>query len=378
MPRPRQVALLIETSNAYARGLLRGVVGYARQHDPWVFLLAEHGRGEVTRSELVGWNGHGVIARVENRRVADIVRGYEKPVVDVSAARLLPGLPMVETDDTAIAQAAADHLLSRGFKTFGYCGDDRFNWSILRGTAFAAAVTKLGFPCSLGPGPRAGSDSLAAWVRGLDKPVGIMACYDIRGREVLDACRRTGAAVPDEVAVVGVDDDELLCELADPPLTSVIPDARRAGWVAAEVLAAAMSRKSVAPKTWLIPPLGVTTRRSTDTLAVSDPDMALAMRLIRDRACDGLTVSDIVAAVSVSRRVLETRFAREFGRTPHEEILRVRLEQAKKLLLLDPTGLESIARKSGFGSGAYLSAVFKRELNVTPGSYRASVRSGGV
>jgi LacI family transcriptional regulator len=370
MPRTKHVALLIETSNAYARGLLRGVVGYARGHGPWAFRLAEHGRGEATRADLAGWKGDGIIARVENRRIAEVVTECGTPAVDVSAARLLPHLPWVETDDVAIARTAADHLIGRGFKTFGYCGDDRFNWSRWRRDAFAEAVAAVGGACEFGPGPRAGADALADWVRGLPKPVGVMACYDIRGRELLDACQRAGAAVPDEVAVVGVDDDELLCELANPPLSSVIPDSRRAGWVAAEILAAAMAGRTQKPTAHLVPPLGVTTRRSTDTLAVADPDLATVMRLIRDRACEGLGVSDLVAAVSVSRRVLESRFAREFGRTPHEEILRVRLDRAKSLLRQSSTGLDAVARRAGFRSGEYLSAVFKRELGTTPGAFR--------
>lgn len=374
MPRPKQVALLIETSNAYARGLLRGVVGYSRRHGPWAFRLVEHGRGEVGRGELAGWAGHGVIARVENRRVAEVVRECGKPAVDVSAARLLPDLPWVETDDLAIARAAADHLIARGLTRFGYCGDDRFNWSRLRGSAFRDIVAAAGFPCETGPGPRAGPDALAGWVRALAKPVGIMACYDIRGREVLDACRRARVAVPDDAAVIGVDDDDLLCELADPPLSSVIPDAHRAGWVAAETLARGMAGRVVRPTARLVPPLGVTTRRSTDTLAVADPDLARVMRLIRDRACDGLTVADLVSAVSLSRRVLETRFATAFGRTPHAEILRVRLDRAKRLLVERTDGLDAVARQTGFGSGEYLSAVFRREVGEPPGAYRTNRR----
>ncbi|MBA4065378.1 MAG: XylR family transcriptional regulator [Isosphaera sp.] len=343
-------------------------MGYARRHGPWTFTLTEHGRGEVRRNELAGWAGDGAIARVENRRVAAALRGFGRPVVDVSAARLLPAVPWVETDDAAIARAAADHLRGRGFRHFGYCGDGRFNWSRWRRAAFREYLAASGLGCSDAPDR---ADALAGWVRGLPKPAGVFACYDIRGREVLDACRRAGVRVPDEVAVVGVDDDELLCELSDPPLSSVVPDAARAGWVAAELLDALMAGREVAAVEHPIPPRGVTTRRSTDTLAVDDPDLAAALRYIREHACDGIGVGEVVAEVAVSRRALEGRFRRALGRTPHAEIARVRLERARELLGRGGLTLEAVARRSGFGHGEYLSTVFRREFGMTPGEYRA-------
>jgi LacI family transcriptional regulator len=371
MTSPKQVALLIETSNAYARGLLRGVMAYVHAHQPWVMRLAEHGRGEVSPTELSDWHGHGVIARVENPRVAEVVRSCGRPAVDLSAARLLPELPWVETNDAAVARLAADHLLERGLKHFGYCGDNRFNWSRWRAEHFERHLTEAGHACHAGPSPRRGGDELAEWVRSLPKPAGVMACYDIRAREVLAACRQTGVAVPDEVAVIGVDDDELLCELCDPPLSSVLPNTRQTGWVAAELLDEWMAGRPARAEAHLIPPLRVTTRRSTDMLAVEDPDLAAAVRFIRENACAGIGVADVVAQVALSRRVLEARFQKVLGRTPHAEILRVRLERVKVLLTRGEWSLDTIARHTGFRHGEYLSAAFKRELGETPGQFRA-------
>jgi LacI family transcriptional regulator, galactose operon repressor len=364
----KQVALLIETSNAYGRGLLRGIMAYVREHEPWAFRLTEHGRGEVGRNELAGWKGHGAIARIENERVAAAVRQFRRPVVDVSAARLMPELPWVETDDEAIARAAADHLLARGLRHFGYCGVDRFNWSRWRREAFRRYLAAAGLACS--DGPAEGTRGLAEWVRALPKPAGVFACYDVRGREVLDACRQSEVEVPDQVAVVGVDDDELLCELSDPPLSSVVPDTRRAGWVAAELLSGWMAGRRPRRAGHRIPPLGVTTRRSTDMLAVEDPELAAALRFIADHACRGITVQDVLNQVPLSRRVLESRFQRVLGRTPHDEILRAQLERAKQLLVQRHLTLAAVAHQAGFRSGEYLGAVFKRELGLTPGEYR--------
>ena len=365
----KQVALLIETSNAYARGILRGVMAYVREHRPWSLRLTEHGRGEVGRGELAEWQGHGIIARIENQKIASTLRDFRRPVVDVSAARLLPKLPWVETDDAAIAKAAAEHLLARGLANFGFYGDDRFNWSRWRQAAFHEHIAAAGLTCRDAPQDR-GSRRLAVWVRELPKPAGVMACYDIRGRELIDACRAAEVEIPDEVAVIGVDDDELLCELSDPPLTSVIPDVRRTGWVAAEILDAWMSGSRPADLGHPIPPLGITTRRSTDTLAIEDPDLATAVRFIREHACDGISVADVVGKLPLSRRVLESRFERVLGRSPHAEILRVRLERVKQLLTQPGWTLDAIAHRTGFRHGEYLSAVFKRETNLTPGAYR--------
>jgi len=368
----KQVALLIETSNAYARGLLRGVMAYVREHEPWALRLTEHGRGEVSRNELAEWKGDGIIARIENRRIAKTLRGCRCPVVDVSAARLLPKLPWVETDDEAIAKAAADHLLQRGLRNFGYLGDDRFNWSRWRRAAFHRYLDQLGFACH--DAPRRGVSKLADWVRGLPKPAGVMACYDIRGRELIDACRQAEVEIPDQIAVIGVDDDELLCELSDPPLSSVVPDVRRTGWVAAELLDGWMSGSRPRVLGHPIAPLGITTRRSTDTLAVEDADVALAVRFIREHACGGITVEEVVDRVPLSRRVLESRFHRLLGHSPHAEILRVRLQRAKELLTQAGWTLDAIARRSGFRHGEYLSAVFQREFGLTPGAYRRQHR----
>jgi LacI family transcriptional regulator len=371
----KQVALLIETSNAYGRGLLRGIMAYVREHEPWAFRLTEHGRGEVGRNELAGWQGHGAIARVENEKIAAALGPFKRPVVDVSAARLLPKLPWVETDDEAIARAAADHLLARGLRNFGFCGDDRFNWSRWRRQAFHRYLAGSGLGSS--DGPARGTAGLADWVRALPKPAGVFACYDIRGREVLDACRVAEVDVPHQVAVIGVDDDELLCELSDPPLSSVIPDTRRTGWVAAELLDGWMAGRPPRPAAHRIPPLGVTTRRSTDMLAVEDPELAAALRFIGEHACHGITVHDVLGRVALSRRVFESRFQRVLGRSPHEEILRVQLERAKQLLVQRHLTLAAVAHQSGFRNGEYLGTVFKRAFGLTPGQYRKLHRSHG-
>lgn len=377
----KQVALLIETSNAYARGLLRGVVAYLREHEPWSLHLAEHGRGDRPPGWLATWRGDGILARIETPAMARALRPLRVPIVDVSAARLLPALPWFETDDAAIAQTAFEHLLDRGYQRFGYCGDARFNWSNWRGEHFQRAVAAEGTECHLyqpahrfKPDDAAQGDDLVRWLRKLPKPIGVMACYDLRGRQLLDACRRARIAVPDEVAVIGVDNDEVLCELSHPPLTSVIPNTHRTGYEAAALLDELMAGRKLRTETRLVPPVGVAARQSTSALAIEDRPTALAVRHIREHACQGINVADVLKAVPQSRRLMESRFRRLLGRTPHEEILRVQLERVKRLLVETDLPLAQIAERAGFAHVEYLSVVFKRETGIPPSAYRRANR----
>lgn len=376
----RKVALLIETSNAYARGMLQGIVAYLRERGAWSVHLAEHGRGDTPPLWLARWDGDGVIARIENRAIAQALAGLKMPIVDVSAARLLPKLPWFETDDEAIARLAAQHFMERGFKNFAFCGNPGFDWSNWRGGYFEKIVRTAGFPIFTYQPPAGDTDEetevdhIGHWVASLPKPAGIMACYDFRGRQVLDACRRLGIAVPDEVAVIGVDNDELLCNLSDPPMSSVVPNAHRTGYSAAELLDRLMAGEKPRAEAHFIEPLGVATRQSTDALAIEDANLVRAIRFIRARACEGISVKDVLRAAPQSRRILESRFKKLVGRTPHEEILRVQLDRAKMLLAETELPMAQIAERAGFAHVEYFSAVFKREVGSPPSRYRAENR----
>ena len=381
----KRVALLIESSNAYGRGLLLGVVTYARAHRPWSCDFVEQGRRDTPPKWLGYWDRDGIIARIENRRIAAAIARSGLPTVDISAARLVPELPWVETNDAAIAQLAAEHLLGSGVRHFGFCGDARFNWSKWRGEQFVSAVKEAGYECAVYQPKELNQTRveeqiarIAAWLRSLPKPVGIMACYDIRAQQVLAACREAHVPVPDDVAVIGVDNDELLCELCAPPLSSVQCNQQFAGYEAARLLDRMMSGQRVAPTAHLIDPLRVVVRQSSNVLAVHDADVARAMQFIREQACKGIDVSDVLREVPVSRRVLEERFRRLLGSSPHEEIVRARLERVKQLLIDTNLTLAQIARQTGFEHAEYLSVAFKREIKTLPGRFRRSARMGAA
>jgi LacI family transcriptional regulator len=383
MPDRPHVALLIETSNSYARGLLRGVHRYLREHRAWTIDMLEQGRGAIPPAHLARWRGDGIIARIENRGIAEVVRQAGLPTIDLSAARLLLELPMVETDNEAIVRLAVRHLVAAGFKHFAFCGDNRFAWSHVRRTWFERIVSEAGHTASSYPENRKPRTtavrgvsweqeraSLAKWLEGLPKPVGIMACYDQCGWQVLEVCRGIGLGVPDEVAVIGVDNDELLCELAQPSLTSVVPDTDHTGYVAAELLGKWMAGERVESKEYLIEPLGIAARQSTDVLAGADPEIARAMRFIRDHACDGIKVQAVVDEMAVSRRVLEHRFRRLLGHTPHDEILRVQIQRVSQLLAETDLPLAIIAERTGFKHAEYMSVAFKRQTGLSPRQFR--------
>ena len=379
--RTRHVALLVETSNAYGRGLLLGVRNYLVAHPGWSIYLGEHGRHDTDLSWLDSWRGDGVIARIENEPAAEHVRRLGVPAVDLSAARLAPEFPGVETDDDEIARWAVEHFAERGIRNFAYCGDSRFAWSVNRGARFAAHAaerTSSAHEFRIEPSGTLASDRIrmAEWLRSLPKPVGILACYDIAGQEVLEACRIAQLDVPDSVAVIGVDNDELMCNLTSPPLSSIQSDAVGAGFLAASLLERMMAGESLPPELQLMEPLRVVTRQSSDLRSVGDPLVAKAMQLIRDRVDEGVSVATVQRAVGLSRRSLDYRFLNTLGRTAHEEITRLRMERLAELLLETDWTLTQLAAHLNFSHSEYMGVAFKKFTGRSPGEYRRANRVG--
>jgi LacI family transcriptional regulator len=377
----RKVALLVETSNSYAREVLHGIRAWLREHEPWAIRFSENSRGAGLPPWLRRWKGDGIIARVENPAIARGLKATGLPVVDVSAALVTPVFPRVATDSRAAMALAAEHFLERGFRNFGFCGDPRFLWAARRGEFFAAHLHGAGFGCDrFAPPTRATAEAqvqaIARWLRRLPLPTAVLACYDVRGQQVLEACQLAGLAVPEEVAVLGVHNDELLCDLSDPPLSSVIPNARRAGYEAAALLARLMAGEPLPPTVTLIAPLGVATRQSTDVVAVPDARLSAAVRFIRAHAGEAIDVGDVLRHVPMSRTLLERKFKRWLGHTPHEHILRTRLGRVKELLVSTDLPIGAIAERTGFAHSEYLSVAFRRLTGQPPGAFRTRHRAG--
>lgn len=388
MAQMRHVALLIETSRSFGRGLLRGVARYNREHGPWSIYLRPHGLGDPPPRWLKGWQGDGIIARINDRRMADTVGATGVPAVDLRGAVAGVKLPYIGVDNKAVAKLALGHLLDRGFSQFAFCGVPRGSdhSADARCDHFIKQVEEGGYPCEQfeTAGGRSGSDAwekeqekIADWIASLPKPIGIFTCFDDRGQQVIDACRRINISVPDDVAVISCDNDDLLCNLATPPMTSIDINPERIGFEAAALLDKMMGGEPAPTKAIHIEPGRIVTRQSTDVLAIDDRQVATAVRYIRDHACEGITVSDVVDNTGISRSSLERRFKKLFGHSPKEHILRVQFDRARVLLIESDIPVSKVADRVGFAYTKYFIEVFNKRMGCSPGAYRKRLRKWG-
>jgi LacI family transcriptional regulator len=379
----RRVAVLIESSRAYGRGLLRGVGRYNREHGHWSIYLQPHGLDHPPPPWLKRWRGDGVLVRISDRRMLSAVLSTGLPTVDLRGLVSGLGVPFIGVDNRAVAELAAEHLLDRGLRQFGFCGPDTGTHLHMdeRREHFVSRIALAGQMVHVYEATSSRSVSwdreqkqLAAWLSRLPKPVGIMACHDDRGLQVLDACQAVGVSVPDDVAIISVDDDELLCSMFTPQLSSIDVNPERIGYEAAVLLDQMMRGEAVPLDPVLLPPRGVVLRQSTDTLAVEDPEIVAVLRYIRSHAHEGLLVDDLLAQIPFSRSVLERRFRALVGRSPKAEISRVQLERAKLLLSESHLPLDVVAARSGFRDARYLCDVFAKRVGMTPKTYREQTR----
>ena len=379
------VALMIETASVYARRILSGISHYLDSHRPWsIFLLDYSELGASLPRWLTSWHGDGIICRSLAPRSAEHLRRLNIPVVNLNDFGSDLWLPLIRSDDRAIGRLAAEHLRQRCFRHFAFCGFTDTHWSRQRRDGFLAALGGTETFCGEHESPWVGrrshswereQDEIGRWLLSLPKPLGVLAGNDGRGRQVVDACQRVNLVVPEEVAVIGVDGDELLCELCNPPLSSVVPDSERIGYEAAALLDRLMAGGRSPRRQWLIPPLGVVTRQSTDVLAIDDPDLTAAVRYIREHACQGTTMRELLEQVPLSRTILERKFRKHLGHSPQDEIRAVQLQRIKQLLAETHLPLNRIAALAGYKHPEYMSIAFKRATGQTPGRYRRQVQS---
>lgn len=387
--RTPKIALLIETSRGYGRNMLRGIARYARHHGPWE-LFVTPGDFAQALPKMKQWGGDGIIARVETLAVAKGICAAKLPTVILDYSQNIPlkfpelaRLSEIVSDSKNAARLAAEHLLDRGYEQFAYVGEPGRMWSKNRQEGFVEALAQRGFNPQLYDPPadrRHGSweeehDVLAAWLSELPKPIGVMACNDDRGRQVLDACRSAGVKVPLEMAVIGVDNDDLLCELATPTLSSVALNADAGGYRAAALLDRMMNGGSTERQRLVVEPIGVVERRSTQATAVYDPDIAAAIQFLHDHAARNIGIEDVVDHVQISRRALEIRFFDIVGRTPYQELQRVRLERAKRMLMETDLPVPRVAMAAGFSSSVYLAQVFQKHVGQSPSQFRRKHRT---
>lgn len=374
-----RVVLLFHTNEETHRDMLRGVLRYVRLHGPWSLTIAEERNGDSgIAASFRAWHGTGILGVVQDLPMAEVVRRAKVPMVliDPENAGCLPSAwlkrqTVFASDQKGIGELAAHHFMERGFTHFAYVGTRNPEiWSHARGEAFRAAVRMGGFACTLfkGEDPAA----LGPWLRALPKPVAVFAAMDVRGREVLNACLIEHISVPDEVAVLGTDNDELICESTCPPLSSVNPGSGQLGYEAAAELDRQM-RRHERPKgsVRLFPPSSVVARASTENILLPDPAVRRAVEFMwLNFGCPLMNVDSIARQAGLSRRLLEVRFRRALNRSPLEELRRVRLRRAQALLLETDMGIDAIANACGFETGDYLGRLFARTFGMTMTAFR--------
>jgi len=372
-PRPH-VALIVESSISYGRGVLRGIARYLRERGPWSIFLEQRELGAALPAWIRGWDGDGIVTRSHDPR---ILRARVPTVGLYDDVEDPLGLPMILNDNLGVGRLAARHFLDRGFRHLAYYGDRRAWWSRLRLRAAeeTARSARATFAAHLSGGIwEVQQERLKRWILDLPRPVGLVAANDIHGLQALDACRRGGRAVPEEVAVIGADDDAELCELSDPPLSSVAFNPEHVGYEAAALLDRMMKGARPPRRPVLVPPLAAVTRQSSDILAIADPYVARALHFIRRNACDGINVRSVLEEVPLSRRALEHRFRKFLGRTPKEEIRRLQVDRIRELLSGTDLSVARISDQLGFHQPAYLSAVFRKATGRTPAQFRRESR----
>lgn len=366
---------------------MQGIAKYSSLHGPWTFqrefpfYYKESECGEGRSFHPNNWEADGIImVNIPRQKKVEKIIETGLPMIAKGLKNPIKGVPNILTDSVATGKMAADYLLSRGFTHFGYCGVDEMFWSRNRAISFGEEIAKFGFETSYYQRPRLRLQRswekehifIAKWLKSLPKPVGLFACNDDRGQHVIEACKMAGLCVPDEVAILGVDNDHIICDLTDPPLSSIELNVKREGYKAAETLDKLMMTKKLKGDNMniIVQPSHVVTRQSTDILAIDDREVSAAVRFIRTNAKKPIRVIDVTDALVMSRRNLERRFYKALGRTILDEIKKVRLEQINKLLLETNIPIIQVATNLGFTDIKQMNRFFKLATGMTPRAYR--------
>jgi LacI family transcriptional regulator len=375
-----KVILRLDTSRACGRGILLGVAAYCRMHGPWQLRQQPPsyiypGSDRVSWPE--NWTAQGII--VSGPEVPRQVMESGVPIIGIDVRQPMANMPNIIGDAHEIADMAAAHFLERGFRNFAYCGFQGIRWAVERGDCFIKRLSEFGHSVHTfdqsGPGDEVSWENklplLADWMINLPRPLGLFACNDDCAQFVMQASRMAGVRVPEDIAVLGVDNDEMVCSLCDPPLSSLALDFTRAGYEAAALLDEMMlHRKNVHGQQILLKATHVNTRQSTDTLAVSDRAVAHAVRFIHAHARDRFQVNDVAEAVGISRRALESRFRKILGFSINHKIERVRTEQIARMLIEMDLTVSQIANLLGFTDSQHIARFFRRIKGLSPQAFR--------
>ena len=382
-----RVLLAFHSRDDNGAAMLRGIAQHVQEHAGWSVVIDDHARSAGALRWLLAQGWCGVISRGTTAALVEGCAEFGLPLVDLDDSPQYAGVSKIRPDNIAMGALGAECFLDRGFQHFGFVGCADHGWARERQSGFVEAVQLGGHEAAtfdLDPTRETSmaaasfdGRALAAWLKRLPKPVGLMACDDRCAIQVLEAARAADIQVPEELAVLGADNDVVRCELAMPPLSSVARGAFQAGFCAAKHLAQRLGDPAAPTCDLRIEPAGIVTRRSTDVLAIANHAVAAAVRHIADHACDGLTVAEVLPHAGVSRAQLEKKFRQYLGRSPQAEIRRVQVARIRNLLANTNLPLKRIAELTGFDYMEYMCVVFRRLTGVTPGAFRRSRQPAG-
>lgn len=382
--RPLEIAVLVETDNSWGRSIVQGVADFASKFGPWNLLIDP--RDYSRRWALPDrWRGDGIIARISTPPQLEEINNTGLPTVNVDDVYDdLPSIGHVCTDEAARARMAVEHFREKGQHNFAYYALPSNEYSKSGEKAFVTALEQEGFDCHVyKPGYRMSRridrdeqhQRVLRWLNLLPRPVAILAVDARRGRELAEVCAMENVPVPDEVAILAGDTDDLLCELSTPQLSSILVASQKTGYEAAQMLFGMIQGQPESSKPVLISPIGVVSKQSTDALAIDDPLIVRAMRFIQMHAFQGIVVDDILREVPVSRRYLELKFKRYFGRLPAEAIRELRLDRGKELLSQSDHSVDAIASMCGYAGATQFGVAFRKRFGETPLAFRKNLNS---
>jgi LacI family transcriptional regulator len=372
-----QVAVLVDTSRSYGRDIVRGIRRYVAEHGPWSLYLEPRDLHSRFPDWLKDWPGDGILSRTVDAAMLRQLKATKLPVIELRTTVLPHSFPFVGMDNRIVGTRVAEHLRNRGFQRFACYLDTAEAFFEERCEFFVQTLRAHGFDCAVFKSSRRlrwdeHQRALSEWLTSLEKPVGVFAVNDQLGFWLLDAARRAGIAVPEEVAVVGAENDNMLCDTASPPLSSVRLRGQAVGYEAARILDEWMSKERV-PKPaekHLLAPGDIVVRQSSDIVAVEDPRISAALRFIRQHATEQIDVTRVARETALSRSVLERRMKALIGRSPGEEINRIRFGAVEKLLTQTDLTLDAIAVRCGFTHPQYMAEAFRKRAGMTPGEFR--------
>ncbi len=380
--RRKHVAVLTETTHAAGRNIIRGIALYIREHSPWSVYYAPRGLEQEAPEWLSNWDGDGIIARIASEDAMEKLRQSGIPLVDTIGGTIATtSTPGVLVSDEGIGRKAATYFLENGFTHFAFLGMQDEYWSMCRQVGFYGVLNEGGHKVHSSQIPsfykrqqglswEETTAGLTQWVCTLPTPCAVFCANDDLGRYLAEACRRAEIRIPDDLALLGVDNDTLFCELCDPPLSSIDANHTEAGYQAAAVLDRLMQGKQAEEPVRYIASREVVARASTDIIATTDESLRRAVRFIQENCTGRITVDDVTAHAYLSRSVLQRRFKAAFGQTVHERITHERIRIARDLLTGTTLPLSLVAERAGFGKQSYLCSLFRRHTNLTPKQYR--------